>query len=49
MTRVAIDRGMRLADWGEKKGGELEAFLAALELSQEEVCRDSDASSSFYP
>ena len=49
MARVEIDRGRRLSDWGEKKGGELEAFLAALELSQEEVCRDSDASSSFCP
>jgi len=28
MTRAEIDRGMRLADWGEKKRGEMEGFLA---------------------
>src|SRR5215470_11803615 len=29
MTRAEIERGMRLADWGEKKRGEMTRFVTA--------------------
>ncbi len=42
MTRAEIERGMRLADWGEKKRDEMEGFLAtkfAIIHTNDAICR----------